>query len=74
MSNYYTTNDQPLPIAGATGNALTHTYPRFSGKGGLTQPPLLTPCLEAKALVDLDGIAFQIWYPIGKKLSTLGQT
>ena len=34
--------------------------------GGLTKPPPFTPWLEAKALVDLDGNAFQIWYAIGK--------
>ena len=43
----------------------------FLEKGGLTKPPPFTPWLEAKAFVDLDGIAFQIWYPIGKSAARI---
>jgi len=43
-----------------------HKDTRLSGMGRLTKPPPFTPWLEIKALVDLNGIAFQIWYPIGK--------
>ena len=42
-----------------------HKDTRLSGMDRLTKPPPFTSWLELKALVDLDGIAFQIWYPIG---------
>ena len=63
-SNYHTNTGTPLPIGGATGHTLMHKDTRLSGMDRLTKP-LLIPCLEAKAPVDVNGIAFQIWYPIG---------
>lgn len=42
-----------------------HKDTRLSGMDRLTKPPPFTSWFELKALVDLDGIAFPIWYPIG---------
>ena len=64
-SNNHTTNGLPLPIGGITGPTLMHKDTRLSGMGGLTKPLPFTSWLEIKALVDLDGIAFPILYPIG---------
>ena len=43
-----------------------HKDTRLSGMDRLTKPPPFTPCLEAKALVVLDGIAFPILHTIVK--------
>ena len=48
-----------------------HNDTRLSGMDRLTKPPPLTSWLEIKALVDLDGIAFQIWYPIGNSAALI---
>ena len=37
----------------------------------LTKPHPFTSWLEIKALVDLDAIAFQIWYPIGNSAALI---
>ena len=64
MSNYQTTIGPPLLIGGATGHALMHKDTRLSGMDRVTKPPPFTSWREIKALVGLDGITFQIWYPI----------
>ena len=48
-----------------------HKDTRLSGMNRLTKPPPFTSCLEIKALVGLDGIAFQIWYPIGNSAALI---
>ena len=50
-----------------------HKDTRLSGMDKLTKPPLLTSWFELKALVDLDGIAFPIWYAIGNSAALIFQ-
>ena len=48
-----------------------HKDTRLSGMDKLTKPPSFTYWLEIKALVDVDVIAFQIWYPIGNSAALI---